>query len=58
MIGVDRSIGMLREASAPLAAMDLTELGSRESVADAALLAWGGAGAPRTHQPIWGDQPP
>lgn len=45
VIGVDRSIGMLREArareaSAPMAAMDLAELGIRESVADAALLAF------------------
>lgn len=45
VIGVDRSIGMLREArareaSAPLAAMDLAELAIRESVADAALLAF------------------
>jgi hypothetical protein len=52
VIGVDRSIGMLREArareaSAPLAAMDLAELGIRESIADAALLAFdNGAVAP------------
>ena len=45
VIGVDRAIGMLREAqarepSARLAAMDLAQLGIRESVADAALLAF------------------
>ena len=45
VIGVDRAMGMLREArsrgaSAPLAAMDLARLGIRESVADAALLAF------------------
>jgi SAM-dependent methyltransferase len=45
VIGVDRAIGMLREArareaSAPLTAMDLTQLGIRESAADAALLAF------------------
>jgi SAM-dependent methyltransferase len=43
VIGVDRAPGMLREAraresTAPLAAMDLAQLGIRESVADAALL--------------------
>ena len=45
VIGVDRATGMLRqararEASAPLATMDLAQLGIRESVADAALLAF------------------
>jgi SAM-dependent methyltransferase len=45
VIGVDRATGMLREArareaSAALAAMDLTLLGIRESVANAALLAF------------------
>jgi len=45
VIGVDRALGMLREARArearaPLAAMDLMQLGIRESVADAALLAF------------------
>ncbi len=45
VIGVDRATGMLRVArargvSAPLAAMDLTQLGIRESAADAALLAF------------------
>ena len=45
VIGVDRATGMLAEARvrgscAPLAAMDLTQLGIRESVADAALLAF------------------
>ncbi len=45
VIGVDRATGMLREAqarvpSALLAAMDLADLGIRESVADAALLAF------------------
>lgn len=45
VIGVDRAIGMLREArtreaGAPLAVMDLAQLGIRESVADAALLAF------------------
>ncbi|HEV2085408.1 MAG TPA: class I SAM-dependent methyltransferase, partial [Gemmatimonadales bacterium] len=45
VIGVDRATGMLhearrREARAPLAAMDLAQLGIRESVADAALLAF------------------
>jgi SAM-dependent methyltransferase len=45
VIGVDRATGMLREArtrgaSAPLAAMDLAQLGIRESAADAALLAF------------------
>ena len=45
VIGVDRAIGMLREARAreakvPLAAIDLAQLGIRESVADAALLAF------------------
>jgi SAM-dependent methyltransferase len=45
LVGVDRATGMLREArarvpSAPLAAMDLADLGIRESVADAALLAF------------------
>jgi SAM-dependent methyltransferase len=45
VIGVDLATGMLREAqargsSAALAAMDLTHLGIRESVADAALLAF------------------
>jgi len=45
VIGVDRATGMLREARrrearAPLAAMDLAELGIRESVADAAVLAF------------------
>jgi SAM-dependent methyltransferase len=43
VIGVDRAPSMLREAraresTAPLAAMDLAQLGIRESVADAALL--------------------
>ena len=42
VIGVDRATGMLREARrrqarAPLAAMDLAQLGIRESVADAAV---------------------
>jgi SAM-dependent methyltransferase len=45
VIGVDRALGMLREARArgacvPLAVMDLTDLGIRESVVDAALLAF------------------
>jgi SAM-dependent methyltransferase len=45
LIGVDRATGMLAEARArssrtPLAAMDLAQLGIRESVADAALLAF------------------
>jgi SAM-dependent methyltransferase len=45
VIGVDRAGGMLREArtrgaSAPLAAMDLAELGIRESAVDVALLAF------------------
>jgi SAM-dependent methyltransferase len=45
VIAVDRATGMLREArargvTAPLAAMDLAQLGIRESVADAALLAF------------------
>jgi SAM-dependent methyltransferase len=45
VIGVDRATGMLREARrrearAPLAAMDLAQLGIRESFADAALLAF------------------
>jgi SAM-dependent methyltransferase len=45
VIGVDRATGMLAEArvrgsSTPLAAMDLVQLGIRESVADAALLAF------------------
>ncbi len=45
VIGVDRAMGMLREArareaSALLATMDLAQLGIRESVADAALLAF------------------
>ena len=45
VIGVDRATGMLqearrREARAPLAAMDLAQLGIRESVADGALLAF------------------
>lgn len=45
LIVVDRATGMLREArarvaSAPLAAMDLGQLGIRDSVADAALLAF------------------
>ena len=45
VIGVDRATGMLREArarapNAPLAAMDLLQLGIRDSVADAALLAF------------------
>jgi SAM-dependent methyltransferase len=45
VIGVDRATGMLAEARArgsrtPLTAMDLVQLGMRESVADAALLAF------------------
>jgi SAM-dependent methyltransferase len=45
VIGVDLATGMLREArtrepTAPLAAMDLTQLGIRESAADAAVLAF------------------
>lgn len=45
VIGVDRATGMLREArargmSAPLAAMDLAQLGLGDSLADAALLAF------------------
>jgi trans-aconitate methyltransferase len=45
VIGVDRATGMLAEArargsSTPLAAMDLVQLGIRESVADAAVLAF------------------
>lgn len=45
VVGVDRATGMLREArvrgsDAPLAAMDLVQLGIRESVADAAVLAF------------------
>lgn len=45
VIAVDRATGMLREArargvSAPLAAMELAQLGIRELVADAALLAF------------------
>jgi SAM-dependent methyltransferase len=45
VMGVDRATGMLREArtheaSAPLAAMDLAQLAIRDSVADAALLAF------------------
>jgi SAM-dependent methyltransferase len=45
VIAVDRALGMLREArareaSVPLAAMELAQLGIRESVADAALLAF------------------
>jgi SAM-dependent methyltransferase len=45
LIGVDLAIGMLREARAReeralLAAMDLTQLGIRESAVDAALLAF------------------
>ena len=45
VIGVDRATGMLAEArargsSAPLAAMDLAQLGIRESAADAAVLAF------------------
>ncbi len=45
LIGVDRATGMLAEARArgsrtPLAAMDLVQLGIRESVADAAVLAF------------------
>jgi SAM-dependent methyltransferase len=45
VIGVDRATGMLAEArargsSSSLAAMDLAQLGIRESVADAALLAF------------------
>jgi SAM-dependent methyltransferase len=45
LIGLDRATGMLREArargmSAPLAAIDLAQLGIRESVADAVLLAF------------------
>jgi SAM-dependent methyltransferase len=45
VIGVDRATGMLAEARArgsrtPLTAMDLAQLGIRESVADAAVLAF------------------
>jgi SAM-dependent methyltransferase len=45
VIGVDRATGMLAEArargsSTPLATMDLVQLGIRESVADAAVLAF------------------
>jgi SAM-dependent methyltransferase len=45
VIGVDRATGMLREArvrgwDAPLAAMDLVQLGIRESIADGAVLAF------------------
>jgi SAM-dependent methyltransferase len=45
VVGVDRATGMLREArtreaGAPLAAMDLMQLGIRDSVADAAVLAF------------------
>jgi SAM-dependent methyltransferase len=45
VIAVDRATGMLREArvrapTAPLTAMDLAQLGFRDSVADAALLAF------------------